>query len=293
MSDQKLLKSLEYSALDHKWIARSYLKDKGWTQATLFEKLSRPEDNTETDNIMFKIALSSFRYYLVNYEAIAKDPSLSVVTSLCSSGVNSIDVDASDPEVKYLSHLFNELVGSNRKLLKCYDCGTNARAVFLKLVGDRSLTKKETERMSREYLLNKTDPLAVMRKCLKKLKQNDGKNIVFILSVGFQDFGHVWVIDKRYLNSKLRFHHYQSALGSHMLIDFIESMDYGADPSKSLNIDGFFAALEGLLSYNGVWKDEQYRVFSELFAFMPVTDVTKPEPGFCWTWVGEGDLRSP
>jgi hypothetical protein len=285
MSDQKLLKSLEYSALDHKWIARNYLNNKGWTQATLLKKLSRPEDNTETDNIMFKIALSSFRYYLTHYDKISTDKSLSVVTSLCSSGVNSIDVDASDPEVKYLSHLFNELVGSNRKLLKCYDCGTNARAVFLKLVGERSLSKKETERMSREYLLNKTDPVPEMQKCLKKLKQNDGKHTVFILSVGFQDFGHVWVIDKRYLNSKVRFHQYQSALGSHMLIDFIESMDYGADPSKSLNIDEFFSALKRLLSYDGVWKDEQYRVFSELFAFMPVEPVTKPEPGFCWTWV--------
>ena len=285
----KLLTSLDYSALDHKWAARNYLKEQGWTQETLFGKLKSPEFNKGIENIMIKIALSSFRYYIIHHDNITKDQSLSVVTSLCSSGVNSVDVDSSDPEVHYLSQIFNEMVGSNRKLLKCYDCGTNARAVFLKLAaagrGNSKITPEEIERMSREYLLDKYTPLEPMKQCLDKLSADDGENIVAILSVGFQDFGHVWVVEKKYFNGRPRIHQYQSALGSHMLIDFIEAMDYGADPMKSLNVEVFFSKLRGLIKHKGVWKDKQYRIFAELFAFMPVTKVTKPEPGFCWTWV--------
>jgi hypothetical protein len=286
----KLIKSLEYSSLDHKWVARNYLKEQGWEQDVLFGKLQSPEFNKGIENIMIKIALSSFRYYIINYDNITKDASLAAVTSLCSSGVNSVDVDSNDPEVYYLSHLFNNMIGSTRKLLKCYDCGTNARAVFLKLIetgrGNRNLSKSEISRMSREYLLNKTFPLLPMNKCFAKLRADDGENVVAILSVGFQDFGHVWVIEKKYFNGVPlpRYHHYQSALGSHMLIDFIESMDYGKDPMRSLNIVDYFGKLEHLLSFTAAWKDEQYRIFSELFAFMPVSLVTNPEPGFCWTW---------
>jgi len=287
----KLLKSLEYSALDHKWVARNYLKEKGWSQSTLFGKLQNPELNNGEDNIMIKISLSSFRYYIIHRDNITNDPSLSAVTALCSSGVNSVDVDSSDPKVHHLSRIFNNMVGSNRKLLKCYDCGTNARAVFLKLAeglrGRLSFTDREIERMSKEYLLDKYTPLVPMRKCFEKLSADDGEDIVVILSVGFQDFGHVWIFDKKYFNGRPRIHHYQSALGSHMLIDFIESMDYGSDPMRSLDVKKFFTKMEYLLTYKAVWKDKHYRIFAELFAFMPVTEVTKPEPGFCWTWIGK------
>jgi hypothetical protein len=291
----KLIKSLEYSALDHKWAARNYLKNKGWSQEVLFGKLQSPEFNKGIENLMIKIALSSFRYYLIHYDNITKDKSLSAVTSLCSSGVNSIDVDSNDSEVQFLSRLFNRLIGSKRKLLQCYDCGTNARAVYLKLIeigrGDHNLGKSEIARMSEEYLLDKEAPVEVMRICEAGLKENNGEDIVALLSLSFQDFGHIWVIEKKHFNGKPRFHQYQSALGSHMLIDFIESMDYGADPMQSLNLDLYFSKLEKLLSYKQAWKDEQYRLFSELFAFMPVYPVTEPNPGFCWTWASTKPLK--
>jgi hypothetical protein len=238
---------------------------------------------------MVNIALSSFRYYYVHYDNITKDASLNAVTTLCTSSLNSVDVDSNDSEVFYLSHRFNKLVKSNRKLLKCYDCGTNARAVFLKLIetgrGNRKITAQEQERMSREYVVHKVNPIKYLKECLSKLMKDDGKNMVCIMSVSIDDFGHVWVLEKKYINGKVRLHHYQSALGSHMVIDFIESMDYGADPMKSLNIESFGDKLTELLSVTEPWKDEHYRIFAELFAFMPVSPVNNPSPGFSWTWI--------
>ena len=301
----KILKSFEYSALDHKWQARYYLKENGWDinrllkkgqlQLTLQEEKSDPPTGIEA--VMLKLALSSFSYYYLHNDNIINDSSLSAVTSLCTSSLNSMDVNSDDKQVFELSHIFNRLIDSKRKLLKCYDCGTNARAVFLKLlmVGRRQsrlkLRKGEKERFSREYVVNKSDPLMPLSDCWSKLKVNDGKDIVTIMSVSIESFGHVWVIEKRYFNGVPRYHHYQSALNSHMLIDFIESMDYGADPMKSLDIDYFFGELSDLLAYKTSWKDKHYRTFAELFAFMPVSPVTTPDTGFCWTWA-EIDGRS-
>jgi hypothetical protein len=284
----KILKSLEYSALDHKWAARSYLKNKGWSSSQLFGESRREDKIPDDELLMITIALSSFKYYYLHYDNITQDPSLATVTTLCTASTQTMEIEAKDPQVTYLSNIFNKMVKSTRKLLQCYDCGTNARALFLKLVetgrGYLDLSSQEVQRMAFEYSLNKTDPLTPLKMCLDKLKKDTGEHIVTIMSVSFQDFGHVWVIEKRYFNGVPRFHHYQSALHSHMLIDFIEAMDYGADPMKSLNIDEFFLKLKHLLSFNKPWTDKEHRIFIELFAFAP-SEVTNPEPGFCGTWV--------
>ena len=291
---EKLINSLEYSALDHKWVARNYLKEAGWTADKLFGKLkikklkNEPEINSK-EAIMINISLSAFRYYYIHYDNITKDTSLDAVTTLCTSSLNSVDVDSNDTEVFYLSRHFNELIQSERKLLKCYDCGKNARAVFLKLVeigrGRREITTAEQKRMKGEYLVHKIKPVKHLKQCLSKLRKDDGKNVVFIMSISIDGFGHVWVFEKKYFNGVARVHHYQSALGSHMLIDFIESMDYGAQPMKTLDLDLFDKKLTTLLSFTDSWKDEHYCIFAELFAFMPVSPVKKPEPGFSWTWI--------
>lgn len=296
----KLIKSFKYNALDHKWYARNYLTENNWSLNRLLtenphginiESLDLNESKkTILEIIMLKIALASFRYYYLHYDNIVNDRSLKAVTSMCSSSLNTIDVESDDKEVFYLSHVFNKLVNSSRKLLKCYDCGTNARAVFLKLVqvgrGDKKLKigYDEMERMQREYVLNKTNPLTPLQACYKKLSTNDGKNRVFIMSISVESMGHVWVIEKRYFNDLIRYHHYQSALNSHMLIDFIESMDYGADPMKSLNIDYFFQELSGLISHKEAWTEKQFKTFVKLFAFLPISPVNNPDMGYSWTW---------
>ena len=294
-----LINSFKYNALDHKWYARNYLTENNWSLDRLLK--SNPHGikieslhidkskKTILEIIMLKIALSSFRYYYLYYDNITSDRSLKAVTSMCSSSLNTIDVDSDDKEVFYLSHVFNKILESSRKLLKCYDCGTNARAVFLKLIqvgrgeSDVNISYKEQERMQKEYLLNKIDPLTPLKACFKKLSTDDGKNLVVIMSISVETLGHVWVIEKRYFEDRIRYHQYQSALNSHMLIDFIESMDYGADPMKSLNIDYFFKELTSLITFKEAWTEKQYKLFVKLFAFLP-KNVKNPEMGFSWTW---------
>jgi hypothetical protein len=284
---ETLIKSFEYSSLDHKWAARSYLKIKGWSPSQLFGETVRENEIPDDELLMISIALSAFKYYYQHYDNLTQDPSLAAVTTLCSSSTQTMELQAKDPQVTYLSGVFNKMVNSNRKLLQCYDCGTNARALFLKLIevgrGCKDLSDEEIARMKIEYSLNKTDPLTPMRKILAKLKKTK-EHIVSIMSVGFSDFGHVWVIEKKYFDGVPRYHHYQSALHSHMLIDFVEAMDYGANPMKSLDIDEFFLKLEYLLGFTEQWTEKEQRIFVELFAFCP-TPVVNPEPGFCGTWI--------
>jgi hypothetical protein len=162
--------------------------------------------------------------------------------------------------------------------------------VFLKLIqvgrGDSTLkiSKSEQIRMRNEYIVDKITPLVPLKACLNKLKTTDKINLVLIMSISVESFGHVWVIEKKHFNGIPRYHHYQSALNSHMLIDFIESMDYGADPMKSLNVEHFFNQLASLINYKDAWTEEQYRLFVQMFAFIPVTPITRPEMGFSWTW---------
>jgi hypothetical protein len=294
-----LIKSFTYSSLDYKWIARKHLKKRGWTIQRLMKKhpggleLSHTElpidDPSHTDYIMLKLALSAYRYYYMFYDNIIKDTSLEAITSLCSSSMGSLDTEVDDEEVLNRSYYFNELIGSKRKLFKCYDCGTNARAAFLKLVetGRQSsiIHPDEIFRMKEEYQVNRLDPDLPIRRCLEALTKDDGINMVAIMSISIEDFGHVWVIEKKYINGVVRYHHYQSALNSHMLIDYIEAMDYGADPTKSLDVVNFMTKLSKLLNVRGPWSEPEYHLFSQLFAFMPVSPVVNPEGGFCWTWL--------
>jgi hypothetical protein len=332
---EELIKSFDYSALDHKWLSRRNLMSNNWSLERLlntnpdglnldltyedltsnsnsnsnsnfnsnfnsnsnsFVKLNPQQEEqgrkpTPLETIMLKIALSSFRYYYVHYENIINDQSLATVTSMCSSTLNTLNINSDDKQVFYLSHVFNRIVDSSRKLLKCYDCGTNARAVFLKLVqvGRQTptlmLRAGEKQRMRTEYVVDKETPLIQVNNCLKRLLINDSLNLVLIMSISVENFGHVWVFEKKYFNGIPRYHHYQSALSSHMLIDFIESMDYGADPMKSLDVTHFFDQLTTLINVTGPWSEKEYRLFVKLFAFIPISKILNPQMGFSWTWL--------
>ena len=83
---EKLINSLEYSALDHKWVARNYLKEAGWTADKLFgklkiKKLKNEQEINSKEAIMINISLSAFRYYYIHYDNITKDTSLDAVTT--------------------------------------------------------------------------------------------------------------------------------------------------------------------------------------------------------------------
>lgn len=275
-------------SLTHKWESRDLLHRLG----VELNDIANINNSQEVQDLL-KISMSAFKYYNKYRDNIESDRSLKAVCSMCTGSMAQIDPLHVDKHVFHLSRVFNAATKSKRKLHKCYDCGTNARAVFIRLIQaarnlpaeNIGLTPNEQKRISEEYWLNVTTPLEEIEQCLKFMLDMP-QDAVFIMSVGVQDFGHVWIIEKRFFNGKPRFHQYQSALRSHLLIDFVEREDYGRNPMKSLNITEFMAKIYVLMQITDrPWTDEEHELFADLFAFLPSYKVTKPRPGFCYTYV--------
>ena len=266
----RIKRSVDYGALDHKWLARHSLS-----------LGAVPKEIVD-------MAYSAFDYYQQYQHTIKSDPSLAALTSMCSKEDHINDVDLQDNTVFHLSNVFNQIIDSTRVLHKCYDCGTNARAMFLKLIethrGINFITHEEQQRMKHEYLVKRTGVAEEIKKCKDKLLSLD-RNSVFIMSLAIDSFGHVWVIEKIVDSAKVRYHHYQTCLRSHLFLDFLEYKDYGRYPDQSLDLDDFFADLTDILTVNEPWIDSDYRLFAKLFAFLPVSSVLNPNPGFSFTWL--------
>jgi hypothetical protein len=293
--NDKIKASFDYNTLDYKWLAREYLQE-------MFLGLNSVKKTDPYSLKLIEIAISSFQYFAKYQSNLQKDLSLKTVTSMCTKEIAAVRIDVSDPEVDRLSKIFNNLVQSNRKLFKCYDCGTNARAMFLQLIHAHRcpqstcdpyslISSEEKTRMREQYLVRYVGAIDYVNECKHKLLSVD-KPTVFIMSISVQDFGHVWVIDKQFIANQRtglrypRYHHYQSSLRSHLLIDWIERMDYGRYPNKSMDVEKFFADLTKILSRDSVpWSDEDHVLFAQLFAFLPGYRVTNPTPGFSWTFI--------
>ena len=279
---QSIILSLNRNTLDYIWIARDILQ----------KQKANADANVDSIKNKFFNAISnaSFEYYDKYSDSIHSDPSLNAITSMCDMTELSEDVTLEDKEVTFLSHIFNHIVLSDRKLHKCYDCGTNARAMFLKLVklhrgGKLYLTPREQIAMEGYIALPGEKGIAAMKECAKHLKQSPS-DAVYICSIGVEKFGHVWIFEKITTRTgKQIVRHYQSALKSHLVLDFIADMDYGQFPEKDLDLDQFFQKLESLLLIETEWTEKNYRDFNQLFAFNPVRKVTEPRPNFCWTYV--------
>jgi hypothetical protein len=264
----KIRKSIDYGALDHKWLSRRHINSfKG-----------------EEARIIASIAQSAFEYYDRYRDTIDSDPSLRAITSMCSVKDHITDIDLQDDVVFHLSNVFNQIIESDRALYQCYDCGTNARAIFLKLVethrGTSFIGHDEQQRMKKEYLVKRHGIKDEIKKSQSMLLSMNG-NAVFIFSLSIDNFGHVWVIEK----IGTRYHHYQTCLHSHLFLDFLEHKDYGRNLDQSLDLVEFFDDLETILTINQPWDDTDYRLFAKLFLFLPVRPVRKPNPGFSFTWL--------
>lgn len=279
---EKIKNSLKYGTLDHKWIARDYLY-----QLTRSGGSAGAPDE-DTIRTLYAMATSSFNYYNDHYDVFQSDTSLKSITELCSTDEHSINVDQRDDMVFHLSNVFNEIIESTRALHQCYDCGTTARAIFLKLVATHRwvsfINHQEQQRMKNEYLVKKHNVRDEIDKCHKTMREVS-MNTVFIMSLAIQNFGHVWVIEKIFIDGKPRYHHYQTCLRSHLLLDFIESKDYGRNLHQSLDTERFFNNLTHILTKRDAWTDQDYYLYAEMFAYLPGTDVTKPSPGFSYTWI--------
>jgi hypothetical protein len=277
----RIKRSLDHGALDHKWIARNHLHNPGYSAGTL----SIPKKE------LHRMATSAFDYYDKYRHVFQADPSLDAITNMCSTTEHKTDVNKEDDVVFHLSNVFNQIIESSRKLHQCYDCGTNARAIFLKLIethrGISHISHREQQRMKKEYLVKRRNLKSEIQKCHRMLREAKS-DTVCIMSLAIQSFGHVWVIEKIHGGTgaqRARYHHYQTCLRSHLLLDFLEHKDYGRNPQNSLDLEEFFGDLTSILTKRGKWNDDDYKLFAKLFAFLPVSEVSKPLPGFSCTWI--------
>jgi hypothetical protein len=236
--------------------------------------------------LLDSIANSAFKYHDKYKDKLNRDPSLAAITELCHADELKYNVLHQDDQLFFLSRVFNQIARSTRTLFKCYDCGTNARAMFLKLIKHHRgkkyphlnggtgfyLSMEEQELLRDEYTKPDLPPLECVAKCYERLKSAK-KDTVFIMSLGIDNFGHVWVIEKRFIRGKPRYHQYQTCFRSHMLIDWIEHCNYGGNPGQSLDIDRFFKSLAELFSITDEWTQEDYAKFVDLFAFIPVRHI--------------------
>jgi hypothetical protein len=251
--------------LDYKWEVRS--------------NLLKNEKESEKEQL-YNISISPF-LYLEKYRLhIDHDPSLKAVCQLCTEIDLVSDVDHNDERLIFLAHLFNKLTNSGRKLHECYDCGTTARGVFFQLIkayrGGFNITPEEIDRIKSEYYMTRyqgSQGVINLRGLVHKISQN----CLFMCAMQLgEDFGHIYIIEKIYINKKPRYRLYQSCLGAFLLIDYIEVMDYASRLTKGVDIDAHLNALDRLFTKRS-WSAKDIVLFIDWFKFYPINGALPSE----------------
>jgi hypothetical protein len=227
---------------------------------------------------------SSFKYLNDNKEFFNKDEHLKLILNMCTQEDLLTNVNSIDTYVIELGHIFNSLIKSTRKIVNCYDCGTTARAIFLSIVklhrGNLNFSSIELEEMRSNYNIRYDNLISRVNECFLEAL-NINSNVCFILSISLHKSGHVFILDKKLINNKYRFHLYQSCLASHLLVDYVERMKY-AD-NVSIDIESFFNDLKIILE-SSLWNEKQKILFAKWFAYLPNHPVNiNKKLGFCWT----------
>lgn len=277
----KIEKSLKYNTLDYKWAVRKYLGE-------------HPDEKSELMDFLSQIANSSFEYYSQHKNVLDSDKSLKAIMSVCTDPELIYNINASDAELEFLSQLFNQMVRSSRGLHRCYDCGTTARTMFFLLIeanrGKYYISPLEQMRITKQYTPDFDTPLLTIRNFQRDVLHMKS-DTVFICSLGIDGFGHVWIIEKRFMpipgSNKMapRYHHYQSCFKSHLLIDFIEDMDYGKNLHQSVDINEFCDNFSTIMAVRGPWEEEHYKLYAKLFAYLPTKTVDAPKSSFSYSYV--------
>jgi len=253
--------------IDYKWEIRLQLSKK-------YPK------NIDVKNILFADAVSSIIYLTRNRKKILQDKSLLAVCNLCTD-VNAIsNVEHKDKVLQHYANLFNQLFNSARNVHLCYDCGTVARGVFYELIsmyrGSFNVSDREIKQVRDEYRMNKyngTDGVVKLKEKVYSINQNS----IFLCALQFgENFGHIYVLEKIYINNKPRFRIYQSCFNAFLLIDYIECMDYCRDLSTGVVIDEHIEALNMLLS-TPEWNKKHIELFIFWFKFYPEYGLHKDE----------------
>ena len=212
---------------------------------------------------------SSFDYYEKNREKIENNKSLSIITSICNCDDTALTTVCRDSNIKVLGEHFNSIAGSARGVKECYDCGSVSRAIFLSMVEGYKgyLTDDDKKNIYELYNPQRLPPMNALDEFYRVIKSTDC-HAIFMVSVGFSDFGHIWTIEKR----DGKYFIYQSALANYLLMDYLEYTD-AANDEKGINIDTFYRDLKRLVK-SKKWTSNEDKLFCKLFHFIPTSKVT-------------------
>ena len=221
------------------------------------------------------------------------DTTLRAVVSLCSDPTMRVLVNSHDTDVDQLSAMFNMMIKSKRKLHKCYDCGTLARAMFLKIISKhRSRTHHfisdgEWEMIKTTYVPR--PPSSNLSQCFNTII-NTPSNMAIICSVGFKKFGHVFVITKQWSarDTTYKYRLFQSAMNNYMVLDYLEKCSpnqHNIYDIATFDIRDMYVDLKHLMQQR-TWTNNTRRVFWKWFCFDPSVKILKTDPtSFCYAMV--------
>ena len=265
---KKIVFDINHGLLGYKWEIRKYLSI---------------HPNNSLNIALDALANSSFKQ-TKNISNNNDDITTKAVMSLCSDPVMVKNgVDGEDSEVKKMSTMFNKMINSKRKLHKCYDCGTLARAMFLKIIQDHKnkkhfITRNDWINIKRTYVPR--IPSESLGQWFEKLTKTN-EDLVMICSLGFNKFGHVFIIEKKWSinDGEFIYRIFQSAYKNYLVLDYLEFSNGNFNPYE-LGRD-----LTKLLTRHK-WTTTTRMIFWKWFCFDPKvkieeSDVTK----FCYACV--------
>lgn len=259
--------------LDYKWTIRQYVAK--------HKHHLRPEH----DELIYQM-LSPFMYMTFYHDQIKRDKSLNAICQLCTDIRHVSDTEFPDLRLRSLAQMFNDLIGSDRTLLMCYDCGTVARAVLFQLIktyrGSPRLTDDEIHRIKDDYYMTRYQGSLGVRELRQHIKRDQYPRCLYLCAMQLgDDFGHIYVIEK--IGQRYRI--YQSCLGAYLLIDYIEHKNYAEDTTRGIDIDSHMDCLEQLFSHN-TWDHKLQNLFAKLFHFIPPAGPAhKDQKLFTFTYV--------
>ena len=242
--------------LDYKWTIRQYVAK--------HKHHLRPEH----DELIYQ-TLSPFMYLSFYHDQIKRDKSLNAICQLCNDISHVTDTEFPDLRLHSLAQMFNDLIGSDRTLLMCYDCGTVARAVLFQLIktyrGSPRLKHGEITRIKDDYYMTRYQGSAGVQELREHIKLDHDPRCLYLCAMQLgDDFGHIYVVEKM----GHRYRIYQSCLGAYLLIDYIEHMNYAEDTTRGVDIDSHLDCLEQLFA-SKTWDHNKQDLFAKWFHFTP------------------------
>ena len=290
-SNEGLNNVIKYNTLDYNYYIRILFQ--------LFKK----KENINTykkilnDPLLNHLINKSFNYYKFYENEFKNDITLNSLIKICTNKKLRDDPNIIDSYLTILSQYFNHISNTNRKLLRCYDCGTNARGIFLNLITTNrnnilTIHDNEKQRLLDMYKNYESDPIPKIKEC-KEFIKNVKKNTVIIICLGLVESGHVYVLEKRFINNKENVQQYQSALNSHMVLDFLEAVDIVSKLKKNISLN-YSKMLDDLIYLFSLqkWTDNDKKIFAKWFFYVFSHDINindmndfEQRCNFNWTYI--------